>query len=119
MVGTMNTADKSIALLDIALRRRFEFISMYPNYELIPDFAQLLKALNESIREKKGTDFMIGHSFFIGKALADLPAIFNQKIIPLLYEYFNNRTDQIKEVLRSTKLPITEENYQIRIKPVE
>jgi 5-methylcytosine-specific restriction enzyme B len=119
LVGTMNTADKSIALLDIALRRRFEFISMYPNYDLIPDFAPLLKTLNESIREKKGTDFMIGHSFFIGKTAADVPAIFNQKIIPLLYEYFNNRTDQIKDVLRSTKLLLTEENYQIRVKLVE
>lgn len=116
LVGTMNTADKSIALLDIALRRRFEFIGMYPRYDLIPEFASLLKLLNGNIREKKGTDFMIGHSFFIGKTLVDLPAIFNHKIIPLLYEYFNNRTEQVKDILKSSGLAVTEENYQMRIK---
>lgn len=116
VVGTMNTADKSIALLDIALRRRFEFIGKYPNYELIPEFASLLQSLNNSIREKKGSDFMIGHSFFIGKIKTDLPAIFNHKIIPLLYEYFNNRTDQVKDILKTTGLSVTEENYQLRVK---
>jgi 5-methylcytosine-specific restriction protein B len=116
IIGTMNTADKSIALLDIALRRRFEFIGMYPRYDLIPPAAAMLQALNEKIRDKKGADFMIGHSFFIGKGTEDIPAVFNRKIIPLLYEYFNNRHDQIKEVLRSTGLTIAEEHYQIVVK---
>jgi 5-methylcytosine-specific restriction protein B len=116
IIGTMNTADKSIALLDIALRRRFEFIGMYPRYDLVPEVATMLQALNEKIRDKKGADFMIGHSFFIGKETADFPLIFNRKIIPLLYEYFNNRTDQIKEVLRATGLTIAEENYQLVVK---
>jgi hypothetical protein len=78
--------------------------------------ATMLQALNEKIRDKKGADFMIGHSFFIGKETADFPLIFNRKIIPLLYEYFNNRTDQIKEVLRATGLTIAEENYQLVVK---
>jgi 5-methylcytosine-specific restriction protein B len=116
IIGTMNTADKSIALLDIALRRRFEFIGMYPRYELVPEAAAILQAMNEKIRDKKGTDFMIGHSFFIGKEAEDIPHIFNRKIIPLLYEYFNNRNDQIKEILRATGLTIAEENYQIVVK---
>jgi 5-methylcytosine-specific restriction protein B len=119
LVGTMNTADKSIALLDIALRRRFEFIGMYPRYDLIPDFAPLLQALNAKIQEKKGADFMIGHSFFIGKTEADLPAIFNQKIVPLLHEYFNNRLDQVKDVVKATGLEITELNYQLQVKSVQ
>jgi 5-methylcytosine-specific restriction protein B len=116
IIGTMNTADKSIALLDIALRRRFEFIGMYPRYELIPEIAPILQAMNEKIRDKKGADFLIGHSFFIGKQVEDLPQIFNRKIIPLLHEYFNNRTDQVKEVLRATGLTTAEENYQIVVK---
>jgi 5-methylcytosine-specific restriction protein B len=116
IIGTMNTADKSIALLDIALRRRFEFIGMYPRYELVPEAAAMLQAMNEKIRDKKGTDFMIGHSFFIGKGAEDIPHIFNRKIIPLLYEYFNNRNDQIREILRATGLTIAEENYQIVVK---
>lgn len=116
IIGTMNTADKSIALLDIALRRRFEFIGMYPRYELVPEVASILQAMNEKIREKKGTDFLIGHSFFIGKQARELPQIFNRKIIPLLHEYFNNRTDQVKEVLRATGLTLAEENYQIVVK---
>jgi 5-methylcytosine-specific restriction enzyme B len=113
LVGTMNTADKSIALLDVALRRRFEFIGVYPDYSQIPPFAATLQAINEKIREKKGADFMIGHSFFIGKTPDELPAIFNRKIIPLLYEYFGNRADQVKDILRSAGLEVREENYQL------
>lgn len=116
LVGTMNTADKSIAQLDVALRRRFAFTSMFPDYEIIPEFAPLLRALNEKIREKKGTDFLIGHSFFIGKTSEELPAIFNRQIIPLLYEYFNNRPEQVREVLQATGLEITEEHYQWVVK---
>jgi 5-methylcytosine-specific restriction protein B len=115
IVGTMNTADKSIALLDIALRRRFEFIGMYPDYKAIPDFERILKPMNEKIKEKKGADFLIGHSYFIGKKPGDEPEIFNKKIIPLLHEYFNNRSDLVLEVLRTTGLEIVEENYQLKV----
>lgn len=115
IIGTMNTADKSIALLDIALRRRFVFTAMYPDYQLIPAFAKTLKSLNDQIRERKGVDFVIGHSYFLNKDLRDLPEIFNQKIIPLLYEYFSNRTEPIREVLRLSGLTVTEENYQLKV----
>ena len=116
IIGTMNTADKSIALLDVALRRRFAFVPMYPDYELIPEFAQVLQSLNEQLRERKGIDFLIGHSYFLHQTRTDLPAIFNQKIIPLLYEYFNNRTEQVREVLRHTGLEVVEENYLISVR---
>lgn len=116
IIGTMNTADKSIALLDVALRRRFVFMPMYPDYALIPDFSAILKPINEQIRERKGVDFIIGHSYFLNKEISDLPEIFNQKIIPLLYEYFNNRIEPISEILRLSGLTVVEENYQLQIK---
>ncbi len=115
VVGTMNTADKSVALLDVALRRRFAFVPLYPDYSLVPDFEAVLRPLNEKIREKKGTDFLVGHSYFIGKDRADLPGIFNRKIIPLLYEYFQNRPEPVREVLEATGLTITEENFQWKV----
>ncbi len=115
IIGTMNTADKSIALLDVALRRRFVFTPMYPDYELIPELSQLLKLLNDQIRERKGVDFLIGHSYFLHKTRADVPEIFNQKIIPLLYEYFNSRIEPIREILQTSGLVITEENYQLKV----
>lgn len=115
IIGTMNTADKSIALLDIALRRRFEFIPMYPDYSIIPEFADILKPINQKIKDKKGSaDFMIGHSFFTGKSKDDLPKIINKKIIPLLNEYFNGKSETIREVLRAGNIEVIEnENFQL------
>jgi 5-methylcytosine-specific restriction protein B len=105
VLGTMNTADKSIALLDIALRRRFEFKPMYPLYSLPEDvtpwWAEKLEKLNEAIYKAKNSnpDFFIGHAFFIGKAPADLAHIYNRKIIPLLLEYFQNNTQKVETLL--------------------
>jgi len=67
IIGTMNTADKSIALIDIALRRRFELIAFYPNYNLLnPEASELLQKINEKIYElKKSADFLIGHAYFM------------------------------------------------------
>ena len=105
LIGTMNTADKSIALLDIALRRRFEFKSMYPKYDIIGAWGEKLKALNLAIKGKnKSSDFFIGHAFFMNsdgtpKSETEMRAIFNRKIIPLLLEYFQNKTEDVKQVL--------------------
>ena len=98
----------------MALRRRFAFVPVYPDYQLIPEFKSVLGPLNEQIRERKGVDFLIGHSYFLNRTLADLPEIFNQMIIPLLHEYFNGRTDTIREILRGSGLDVTEENYQLK-----
>ena len=68
IIGTMNTADKSIALLDIALRRRFVFEAMYPVYDIpgcdIYD-NDILRKINEQIIKTKGHDFQIGHAYFM------------------------------------------------------
>lgn len=103
IIGTMNTADKSLALLDVALRRRFEFKPMYPKYYPEVNYANkaysnVLKAINDAILAKnKPADYLIGHSYFMGKA--DLKDIFNNKVIPLLMEYFNNKREEVEGLL--------------------
>ncbi|GAB4044119.1 AAA family ATPase [Spirosoma litoris] len=116
LIGTMNTADKSLALLDIALRRRFEFIGKYPNYEVVDAPASgVLERLNRAIlAHHKPADFLIGHAYFIGKPLNQLPAVFNNRVIPLLMEYFNGRTDLVMTVLneagiQSERQPLTDQ----------
>ncbi|HSQ89583.1 McrB family protein, partial [Romboutsia sp.] len=100
ILGTMNTADKSIALIDIALRRRFEFIPMYTDYEVIPDFADILKPINKAIYDKKrSADYIIGHALFVNKTKDDLENIINKKILPLLNEYFYGNENEIIDVL--------------------
>jgi hypothetical protein len=102
LIGTMNTADKSIAHIDIALRRRFEFIGKYPTTEgLSPLFTSVITGLNKAVMEyKKSPDFLIGHGYFIGKPDSALQSIINNKVLPLLNEYFIGRADIITEVLK-------------------
>lgn len=111
VVGTMNTADKSISLVDIALRRRFEFIGKYPNYEpqddcgYTEDKAHLLRKLNENIyTEKKTADFLIGHAYFMKNEPIEMTI--KNKVIPLLMEYFNNRTNEVKKIFHGTNWTI-------------
>ncbi len=117
IIGTMNTADKSIALLDIALRRRFEFESMYPLYEIkgseIYDKDILLK-INEQIIKSKGHDFQIGHAYFMGEN-KDLIQIMNKKVIPLLLEYFMNDEKEVKGILFNAGLQVEENSWPIKI----
>ncbi|MDI9868588.1 McrB family protein [Flectobacillus roseus] len=127
IIGTMNTADKSIALLDIALRRRFEFIPLYPDASKVKDEYQLFfNTLNQRIKDKKGIDFCIGHAYFMPPQdrSFDFVKAMNQKVIPLLMEYFYNaRTTQndvkqlLEEALSVSGLPLQiEENmFQIKI----
>ncbi len=117
IIGTMNTADKSIALLDIALRRRFEFESMYPLYDIedseIYDKDILLK-INEQIIKSKGHDFQIGHAYFMGEN-KDLIQRMNKKVIPLLLEYFMNDEKEVKDILFNAGLQVEENSWPIKI----
>lgn len=114
LIGTMNTADKSIALLDIALRRRFEFVPMYPDYELEFEEKETLKLINERIIELKGYDFQIGHAYFMEDDF-DLVECINKKVIPLLLEYFLNDEKEVKGILSHAGLILEENGWPLKI----
>lgn len=108
LIGTMNTADRSIALLDTALRRRFEFVEMMPDYEnkgISTDcngvnLRALLRAVNNRIEFLLDREHTLGHSFFIDiTSLEALKNAFKTKIIPLLQEYFYEDYAKIDAVL--------------------
>lgn len=103
IVGTMNSADKSISLIDTALRRRFEFIEVVPDYTIIgdSDLKMVLQRINKGlVDELDSTDLLIGHSYFIGKSVNDLCEIMNHSIIPLLYEYFFDNSKKVKDQVK-------------------
>ena len=109
ILGTMNTADRSIAMLDIALRRRFHFIEMMPQPSLLGDcegvdLCELLTALNERIEYYYDREHAIGHAYFMNASgsigtLAELREVFSTKIIPLLQEYFFDDYERIRLIL--------------------
>ena len=102
IVGTMNSADKSISLIDAALRRRFEFIEQKPQPELVgdPQLKKVLISLNTSLADElESADLLIGHSYFMNKTADDLVSILNNSIIPLLYEYFYDNKKKVISVL--------------------
>ncbi len=106
IIGTMNTADKSLALLDVALRRRFEFKPMYPMYDLENlHHSDFLKALNKKIYDdKKSADYLIGHSYFMSeKEEPKLENILNNKVIPLLMEYYNGKIEKVQKIIENVE----------------
>lgn len=121
IVGTMNSADKSISLIDTALRRRFYFIEKAPDYSTIENatLKAVLEKLNQYIKtELRSTDLLIGHAFFIGKTEDDLADVMNGQIIPLLYEYFYDDEARVKralDCLEGTAVSIDKE-YQGRVR---
>jgi len=109
IIGTMNTADRSIALMDTALRRRFQFIEIMPDSDLLEEKTELdiplmlgsiLSVINSRIEYLYDRDHTIGHAYFIGiKNKSDLDLVMKDKIIPLLQEYFYDDWDKIQMVL--------------------
>lgn len=110
IIGTMNTADRSIALMDVALRRRFRFEEMMPdsgvlrsvlaadvsNKALIDLTCELLDTLNARIRLLYDRDHQVGHAYFLGvRSLEDLRDVFADRVIPLLQEYFYGAWDKV------------------------
>ena len=107
IIGTMNTADRSIALLDTALRRRFDFEEMMPKPELLSgkniegvDLEQLLTKINDRIKNEYDRDHQIGHSYLMGvENKEQLERAYKNRILPLLNEYFYNDIDSVAKVL--------------------
>lgn len=121
IIGTMNTADRSIAPIDTALRRRFVFEEMSPIPELLTkektpsiytdvDLKLLLEAINARIEYLYDRDHTIGHAYLIDvKTLEDLKFAFKNKIIPLLSEYFYEDWENIDKVLNKNGFVIAGE----------
>jgi len=124
IIGTMNTADRSIALLDTALRRRFRFVEMMPNYELLKGvkvgdiaISDLLRAINLRIEALYDRDHQIGHTYFLplmgtpaeGK-VEKLADIFRHSILPLLQEYFYDNWEKIDLVLNNNGFVTAEDS---------
>ncbi|WP_249920538.1 AAA family ATPase [Vibrio cholerae] len=121
IIGTMNTADRSLAMMDTALRRRFDFVEMMPNPSLLHGavvkgihLETLLKTLNERIEILYDREHTLGHAFFMpvkafldaddeheqeDRAFAKLVSVFQNKVIPLLQEYFFEDWHKIRLVL--------------------
>ena len=134
IIATLNTADRSIALLDIALRRRFGFIELMPDYDVLKNILldnkidtgvydirklaiTVLNVINNRIAKNYDRDHQIGHSYFINlkdesnidESIEKLRIIWISEIIPLLREYFYDSPKKIKSVLNKVKINDIEE----------
>jgi len=132
IIGTMNTADRSLALMDTALRRRFDFVEMMPDYNILRDeqggsysievegylieLARLLETMNNRLTALYDREHQLGHAFLIpvvkaivahkmDQALIKLKNCFQNKIIPLLAEYFFEDWQKIRLVLGDNQKP--------------
>jgi 5-methylcytosine-specific restriction endonuclease McrBC GTP-binding regulatory subunit McrB len=122
IVGTMNSADRSIALIDTALRRRFTFYNFPSNNELVPEYIddvnlrQLFKIINQRIEFLLNVDHLLGHGYFMNvKNKTDLGLVFRNKIIPLLEEYFYGDFEKIQMILGDNPEYRKDPNYKLII----
>lgn len=107
IIATMNSSDKSIATIDIALRRRFTFLKMLPNLALVKNEKanELMEKLNIYIEKTLGEDYMLGHSYFMKvENEKDLNFIKKYKIEPLLEEYFYGDEKSLEEAFQFLKV---------------
>ncbi|MFU8773034.1 MAG: McrB family protein [Anaerolineales bacterium] len=138
ILGTMNTADRSIALLDVALRRRFAFVELMPRLGLLKNIQvetegavvrldRVLQRLNTEISDHISRDHQIGHSYFmtVGKAKAEdrldtLDFAWNHQIMPLLDEYFYSQRDKLFEMFHefTTEVELETEEQKAENLPI-
>lgn len=135
ILGTMNTADRSIALMDTALRRRFSFVEMMPQPDVLTslgittmkngtvslDVPRMLSVINKRVEFLFDREHAIGHAFFIGlkdnESLDKLGEIFKKNVIPLLQEYFYEDYEKIQLVLGDNKK--TKDDYKFILRTEE
>jgi 5-methylcytosine-specific restriction protein B len=118
IIGTMNTADRSVEALDTALRRRFSFVEMLPDASKLNgkeiqgiNLELLLNTMNQRIEVLVDRDHTIGHAFFMNtENVHDLRTAFGNKIIPLLQEYFYGNYQKMEMVIGSAFFKINEAN---------
>ena len=116
IIGTMNTADRSIAAIDTALRRRFDFEEMLPQSEVLDgvevegiSISDMISVINKRIEVLYDREHTIGHAYFIplkaDNSIENLANIFKNRIIPLLQEYFYENYERIRLVLGDNQKP--------------
>lgn len=122
LIGTMNTADRSIATIDMALRRRFRFREMLPDADVLKDVSvedvsirDMLIRMNKRICILYDREHMIGHAYFIplkkNPTIEALAEIFRNEIIPLLQEYFYEDYTKIRMVLGDNRKQDSETEF--------
>lgn len=132
LIGTMNTADKSLTEIDLALRRRFEFVEMPPDTRLFSDLKvydvsiqRLIETMNSRIEVLLDKDHLLGHAYFLPlfkcetetEKKEQLANLFKRQIIPLLQEYFYNDIERVSWVLNDSVKPKAEQFIHFQSSP--